>query len=59
MSQLKDQKLASLSWSHLIATPFQHPQQMLAMGPIYEHLGEFVAGWTGLLADVSESDEGE
>ncbi|KAJ9064609.1 hypothetical protein DSO57_1028620 [Entomophthora muscae] len=58
MSQLRDQKLTCLAWAHLLATP---PSSSTAaiMGPVYANLGDFVAGWTGLLSDVNESIEGD
>lgn len=59
MSQLKDQKLTNLAWAYLIATPINHPNFVYVMEPVYECFKEFVAGWTGLLCDVSESDQGD
>lgn len=59
MSQLRDQKLTCLAWAHLLATLPSHPNAGVVMGPVYANLGEFVAGWTGLLSDVSESEDGD
>lgn len=59
MSRLRDQKLTCLAWAHLLATPPCHPNAGALMRPIYDHLGEFVAGWTGVLNEVNESEAGD
>ncbi|KAI0224250.1 hypothetical protein L0F63_007430 [Massospora cicadina] len=57
--QPRDQKLTCLAWAHLLAAPPGHPDAGALMRPIYDKLGEFVAGWTGVLSEVSESEVGD